>query len=330
MAAIFLKGAVLPDAGSLLAKSHIIRAMRLDSLAILIDSAPRDTVYIDSAPSCIEPMPNERAVLDSDLRYIDGNGNLLLSRAELSVAKMLAFLGHDYKYGAMVTLPDGSQAKIDFAAGSKLIEVIDSEEDAAKFKRVKEAMPGLDIIAVGHSRYASKVSEMDSMFFYDKQERMATGSIFIEDPSLAFDYAHILPLVEKCSVLHGHTSTVMVEIIGSMKNNLVVDFGDAKRIIKDALNALDHKFFINRRYLKKEDDVHYYVEFEGPRGYFNLQLPKTTTYMMPGEATVENLSTEIIKLLAPCMPPNVEALGVYIYEGVNKGAHIIAGVKKDG
>ena len=191
-------------------------------------------------------------------------------------------------------------------------------------------MPGLDVIAVGHSRYASKVSEMDSMFFYDKQERMATGSIFIEDPSLAFDYAHILPLVEKCSVLHGHTSTVMVEIIGSMKNNLVVDFGDAKRIIKDALNALDHKFFINRRYLKKEDDVHYYVEFEGPRGYFNLQLPKTTTYMMPGEATVENLSTEIIKLLAPCMPPNVEALGVYIYEGVNKGAHIIAGVKKDG
>jgi 6-pyruvoyltetrahydropterin/6-carboxytetrahydropterin synthase len=54
-----------------------------------------------------------------------------------------------------------------------------------------------------------------------------------------------------------------------------------------------------------------------------------TTWLMPGEATVENLSTEIIRLLAPRMPPNVEALGVYIYEGVNKGAHIIAGVKKE-
>jgi 6-pyruvoyltetrahydropterin/6-carboxytetrahydropterin synthase len=275
-------------------------------------------------------MTNERVVLDSDLRYIDGNGNLLSSRAELSVAKMLAFLGHEYKYGVAVTLPDGSQARIDFAAGSKLIEVVDSEEDAVKFRKVKEAMPGLDIIAVGHSRYSSKVSEMDSMFFYDEQERMATGSIFIEDPSLAFDYAHILPLVEKCSVLHGHTSTVMVEIIGSMKNNLVVDFGEAKRIIKDTLNVIDHKFFINKKYLKKEDESHYYVEFQGPRGYFSLQLPKMTTYMMPGEATVENLSTEIIKLLAPRMPPNVEAIGVYIYEGVNKGAHIIAGVKKDG
>ena len=120
----------------------------------------------------------------------------------------------------------------------------------------------------------------------------------------------------------------MVEIIGSMKNNLVVDFGEAKRIIKETLNAIDHKFFINKKYLQKEDDVHYYVAFEGPKGHFSLQLPKSTTYMLSGEATVEKLSSEIIKLLAPKMPQNVEALGVYIYEGINKGAHIIAGVKK--
>lgn len=275
-------------------------------------------------------MPNERVVLNSDLRYLDSKGNLLASRAELSVAKTLMFLGHDYKYSAAVTLPGGTSAKIDFAlVGGRFIEVVDSDRDAEKFKKIKEALPTLDIIAVGHSRYASKVDEIDSMFFYDESERMVTGSIFIEDPSLAFDYAHILPLVEKCSVLHGHTSTVMVEIIGSMRNNLVVDFGEAKRIIKDTLNIIDHKFFINRKYLKKEDDNHYFVEFQGPRGYFNLQLPKMTTYMMSGEATVENLSTEIIRLLAPRMPPNVEAIGVYIYEGVNKGAHIIAGVKKE-
>lgn len=275
-------------------------------------------------------MPNERVVLNSDLRYLDSKGNLLASRAELSVAKMLTFLDHDYKYSAAITLPDGTSAKIDFAlVEGRFIEVVDSDRDAEKFKKIKEALPTLDIIAVGHSRYASKVDEIDSMFFYDESERMVTGSIFIEDPSLAFDYAHILPLVEKCSVLHGHTSTVMVEIIGSMRNNLVVDFGEAKRIIKDTLNIIDHKFFINRKYLKKEDDNHYFVEFQGPRGYFNLQLPKMTTYMMSGEATVENLSTEIIRLLAPRMPPNVEALGVYIYEGVNKGAHIIAGVKKE-
>jgi 6-pyruvoyltetrahydropterin/6-carboxytetrahydropterin synthase len=276
-------------------------------------------------------MPTERVVLNSDLRYLDSKGNLMRTRAELSVARMLDFLGHDYKYDQAVTLPDGTVVRVDFivAGSNKHIEVVDSESDAAKFRRIKEGMSALDIVAIGHSKYSSKVDEIDSMFFYDESERTQTGSIFIEDPSLAFDYAHILPLVEKCSVLHGHTSTVMVEIIGSMKNNLVVDFGEAKRIIKDTINTIDHKFFINKKYLEKEDDMHYYVSFQGPRGYFNLQLPKMTTWLMPGEATVENLSTEIIRLLAPRMPPDLEALGVYIYEGVNKGAHIIAGVKKE-
>jgi 6-pyruvoyltetrahydropterin/6-carboxytetrahydropterin synthase len=274
-------------------------------------------------------MPTEKVVVDSDLCYIDSKGNLLRTRSEFSISKMLSFLGQDYKYDIRVKLPNGKPLKIDFQVGKRYIEVVDSEADAAKFKQIREQLPDLDIIAVGHSKYASKINEMDSLFFYDSADHMQTGSIFIEDPSLAFDYAHILPLVEKCSMLHGHTSTVMVEIIGSLKNNLVIDFGDARRIIKETLNTIDHKFFINKKYLQREDDSHYYVAFEGPKGYFSLQLPKMTTYILSGEATVENLSSEIIRLLAPKMPPNVQALGVYIYEGVNKGAHIIAGVKKE-
>jgi len=277
-------------------------------------------------------MTKERIVPNSDLRYID-RGNLLRSRSELSIAKILSFLNQNYEYDVNVTMPDGESMKIDFKAGgrgnNKYIEVIDSEEDAIKFKNIRDKLPTLDIIAVGHSKYVSRIKEIESLFFFDSGNHMQTGSIFIEDPTLAFDYAHILPLVEKCSVLHGHTSTVMVEIIGSMKDNLVVDFGEAKKIIKEALNAIDHKFFINKKYLQREDEVHYYVAFEGPKGYFNLQLPKSTTYMLSGEATVEKLSSEIIRLLAPKMPQNVEALGVYIYEGINKGAHIIAGVKKE-
>lgn len=274
-------------------------------------------------------MPTEKVVVDSDLCYIDSKGNLLRTRSEFSVSKMLSFLGQDYKYDIRVKLPNGKPLKIDFQVGKRYIEVVDSEADAAKFKQIREQLPDLDIIAVGHSKYASKINEMDSLFFYDSADHIQTGSIFIEDPSLAFDYAHILPLVEKCSMLHGHTSTVMVEIIGSLKNNLVIDFGEARRIIKETLNTIDHKFFINKKYLQREDDSHYYVAFEGPKGYFSLQLPKMTTYILSGEATVENLSSEIIRLLAPKMPPNVQALGVYIYEGVNKGAHIIAGVKKE-
>ncbi len=121
---------------------------------------------------------------------------------------------------------------------------------------------------------------------------------------------------------------VMVELVGQMKNDMVIDFGDAKKIIKEVITILDHKFFINRKYLKDEDDSHFRIGFEGPKGMFDLKVPKNTTYLLEGEATVENLSTELIKILAPKLPPNVEAIGVYIYEGFNKGAHIIAKLDK--
>jgi 6-pyruvoyltetrahydropterin/6-carboxytetrahydropterin synthase len=267
-------------------------------------------------------------VTDSDLRYVDRRGNLLRTRAEFSTSNILSFLGHNYEYNVRVKLNGSNFVYVDFKIEDKYIEVIDSERDFEKFKMLKGIFPELNILGVGQSNYAAKMNELESFFSFDSMSNQV-GSIFIDDPSLAFDYAHILPLVEKCSILHGHTSTVMVEIIGNMKNNLVIDFGEAKKIIKDTLNTLDHKFFINKQYLEKEDDLHYHIVFEGPKGYFNLQLPKTTTFLLPGEATVENISSQIINLLAPKMPSNVEALGVYVYEGVNKGAHIIAKTKHD-
>jgi 6-pyruvoyltetrahydropterin/6-carboxytetrahydropterin synthase len=120
----------------------------------------------------------------------------------------------------------------------------------------------------------------------------------------------------------------MVELVGEMTNNLLIDFSEAKKIIKEVISILDHKFFINRRYLIKEDNLHYKIMFDGPKGMFDLQVPKNTTYLLEGEATVENLSTEIIKLLIPKMPENIEAVGVYIYEGYNKGAHILSHISK--
>jgi 6-pyruvoyltetrahydropterin/6-carboxytetrahydropterin synthase len=260
----------------------------------------------------------EKVVLDRDIRYFDNNGTLLRSRTEFSISKLLSFLGISYEYDAELYIRDGATTKIDFKIGNNYIEIVDSKADLDKFMLIKQELPDVNLNAIGHSKYGAKVDELNSLFFFD-----------IEDPSLAFDYAHILPTVEKCSVLHGHTATIMVEIIGKMTNNLVIDFSEAKTIIKETLKVIDHKFFINRKYLQKEDDVYYFISFDGPHGYFNLQLPKLTTFLLSGEATVETLSLEIIKLLAPKMPPNIEALGVYIYEGVNKGAHMIAEIKND-
>lgn len=265
-------------------------------------------------------------VLDSDFRHVDGKGNLLRSRAELAVARMLDFMGHEYEYGTEVPTPSGP-VRVDFATDRGLIEVIDSEEDLERYRAIREAGTR-DILGIGHARHAARAGELDGIVAYGSEERGEDGSIFIEDGSFTFDYAHILPLVKKCSILHGHTSSVMVELVGKTRDGLLMDFGEAKRIVRGVIADFDHKFFISRRYVTSEDDVHYRVGFDGPRGSFDLRVPKDTTYALEGEATVENLSGEIVRRLAPLLPGNVEAVGVYIYEGNNKGSHIISSLRR--
>ena len=271
-------------------------------------------------------MTSSPTILDSDFRYRDNKGNLLKTRTELSIAKMLSFLDHDYEYQHKLSI-DGKPITVDFKTQQGLIEVIDQEEDIAKYKELKEKLSDAKIMAIGHPKYSSQIKDLDDVVVYD-QKNTQMGSIFMEDQSFTFDYAHILPLVEKCSILHGHTSSVMVELVGQMDNNLLIDFGEAKKIIKEVISIFDHKFFINQKYMKSENEIHYHVEFDGPKGVFDLKVPKDTTYLLEGEATVENLASEIIKLLAPKLPENIEAVGVYIYEGYNKGSHIISNIAR--
>jgi len=271
-------------------------------------------------------MATSPTILDSDFKYIDKKGNLLRTRTELTIAQMLTFLEEEYQYDHKLTLKNGQEVTIDFKTKKGLIEVIDNDDDIEKYRQIKEDFPQDKVMAIGHAKYVAQIKELQDIVFYEKSPQ--TGSIFLEDASFSFDYAHILPLVEKCSILHGHTSSVMVELVGQMKNNLLLDFGVAKKLIKEVVNVFDHKFFINEKYLKSEDNSHYVISFEGPKGKFELQVPKDTTYLLKGEATVENLSSEIIKILVPKMPSNVEAVGVYIYEGYNKGSHIISNISR--
>ncbi len=149
-------------------------------------------------------------------------------------------------------------------------------------------------------------------------------TIFLDDPSFNFDYAHILPHTQKCSVMHGHTSSVLVEIIGRPKDGMVVDFGIAKDAVREAVRSLDHKLFINERYVTQDDRKSVTLQFRTVHGEFKIQAPKGTTVLLDGEATVENLAREVLSQVSPKMPPNVTAVGVYVYEGLNKGSHLLA------
>ena len=155
-------------------------------------------------------------------------------------------------------------------------------------------------------------------------------TIFLDDPSFNFDYAHILPKTEKCSVMHGHTSSVLVEVIGRPIEGMVVDFGAAKQIVREAIRGLDHKLFINEKYVSQLDSRSVTLRFDTVHGEFAIKAPRETTAMMKGEATVENLAKEVLGRIAPRMPINVTAVGVYVYEGLNKGSHILANLHQEG
>lgn len=155
-------------------------------------------------------------------------------------------------------------------------------------------------------------------------------TIFLDDPSFNFDYAHILPKTEKCSVMHGHTSSVLVEIVGHPIDGMVVDFGVAKQAVREAVRSLDHKLFINEKYATAIDQSSVTLKFGTVHGEFAIKAPKATTVALKGEASVENLAREVLERIAPRMPANVTAVGVYVYEGLNKGSHILAKLHQDG
>lgn len=154
-------------------------------------------------------------------------------------------------------------------------------------------------------------------------------TIFLDDPSFNFDYAHILPKTQKCSVMHGHTSSVLVEVVGRPIEGMVVDFGVAKEIIREAIRGIDHKLFINQKYVTVMGSKSVTLRFKTVHGDFAIRAPKATTVLLSGEATVENLAREVLSRIAPAMPKNVTAVGVYVYEGLNKGSHLVAQIHQD-
>ena len=61
------------------------------------------------------------------------------------------------------------------------------------------------------------------------------------------DFAHTLKGHPKCGQPHGHTSRIIVEVEGDVKNgddlqdNMIIEFDDMKRICWETIQQLDHK-----------------------------------------------------------------------------------------
>jgi 6-pyruvoyltetrahydropterin/6-carboxytetrahydropterin synthase len=240
------------------------------------------------------------------------------------VANLLDSLGVIYKEN--VRTPGDANLVADFVVNGTWVfvekELNDLELKTLTAKKVKVVMILRESLRSDRLDHGIRVVGLG--------EERSLQTIFLDDPSFNFDYAHILPKTEKCSVMHGHTSSVLVEVIGRPIDGMVVDFGVAKQAVREAVRGLDHKLFINEKYVTQMDMHSVTLKFDTVHGEFAIRAPKGTTVMMKGEATVENLAKEVLGRITPKMPENVTSVGVYVYEGLNKGSHILAKLHQDG
>jgi 6-pyruvoyltetrahydropterin/6-carboxytetrahydropterin synthase len=243
------------------------------------------------------------------------------SGLHLAVAEMLDAIGDRYKENVKVS---GMPLAADFLVKGTYL-FVDRQVDSKSLAELRRG--GRRIVFI--SRGTEKSDAFDAglrVVTLGGEEPGNPQTIFLDDPSFNFDYAHILPKTQKCSVMHGHTSSALVEIVGSPIEGMVVDFGVAKEVVRDAIRDLDHKLFINKKYVSREGGGSVTLRFMTVHGYFTIKAPKKTTVLLEGEATVENLAREVLSRIAPRMPENVSAVGVYVYEGLNKGTHLLAQV----
>jgi len=255
--------------------------------------------------------------------YLSGESMMATSTHQL-VSKLLGSLGMDYREN--VRVPGGGHLVADFLVNGVWVFV--QRELTERERKTLAAGKKKCVVIQRESLRSDRFDHGIRIIGLEESGDLQT--IFLDDPSFNFDYAHILPKTEKCSVMHGHTSSVLVEVVGRPVEGMVVDFGVAKQIVRDAVRSLDHKLFIDEKYVTQIDTSSVTLKFDTVHGEFAIRAPKGTTVMMKGEATVENLAKEVLARIAPRMPNNVTSVGVYVYEGLNKGSHILAKLHQDG
>jgi len=137
--------------------------------------------------------------------------------------------------------------------------------------------------------------------------------IFVEAD---FDYSHFIPEHRKCFPLHGHTSKIIAYLYGKLANlDMVLDFAEAKKLIKDAISIIDHKLVTNKKYAQKSNDI-VIISY----GRFRFELPEDNVFIIDGEATAENIAKTLANYILSKAPENINEVHVQVYEGVNKGA----------
>jgi 6-pyruvoyltetrahydropterin/6-carboxytetrahydropterin synthase len=140
---------------------------------------------------------------------------------------------------------------------------------------------------------------------------------------LTFDYAHMIPGHPKCGPLHGHTSTVRVDVTGAIdEHDMVLDFAVLKRTLLDVLDGLDHRFLLCSRYVRADGPVAR-VFYERDNGTHDLTLPADELVVLEAEPTIESIAGLLLERACEAFEASGQrftAVRVECTEGHSKGA----------
>jgi len=118
--------------------------------------------------------------------------------------------------------------------------------------------------------------------------------IVLEHQTLRFAAAHFTTFAGECEPLHGHNYALTVEIEGDLTaDSWVLDFSEAKALVRDICGQLDHKFLLpleNPALEIAASDAEFEVRF-GDRRYV---IPRSDVAELPlDNSTAERLAEYI-------------------------------------
>ena len=149
--------------------------------------------------------------------------------------------------------------------------------------------------------------------------------IVLEHQTLRFAAAHFTTFAGECEPLHGHNYALSVEIEGELTaDSWILDFGEAKALVRDICGDLDHKFLLPLENAALEitaSDSEIEIKF-GDRRYV---IPRPDVAQLPIDtATAERLAEFIAGRIAASLrergADNVTSIAVGVEEAPGQSA----------
>ncbi|MCH7617792.1 MAG: 6-pyruvoyl tetrahydropterin synthase family protein [Chloroflexi bacterium] len=143
--------------------------------------------------------------------------------------------------------------------------------------------------------------------------------IVLEHQTLRFAAAHFTTFAGECEPLHGHNYALSVEIEGELTaDSWILDFGEAKALVRDICAELDHKFLLPLENPALEIAASA-AEFEVKFGARRYVIPRPDVAQLPiDNSTAERLAEYIASRIASSLrergASNVTSIAVGVEE----------------